>query len=1509
MALKQPNPRPQFLLKIALAFLVFFGFSTAAQTAQASFLDDVLSLPSQLAEGAQIAATEVFPSFFDQASLTSVFNDIQCFFGFGCAEIVNSQNPTTNNQIADNHQPSTSNQNSITDNLEIHPESQITAQPESPKPPIQITQIINPTKEIQTIHTVTNNTNTVVVDTETKNQVNQLLRQLNSDRPNYSTGQTVSLPANLVSKTLNITSGDFNVDENGNVTANDITSNGNLTVQGNFAVSGSQTYSGSASFSATSTTPALLVEQTGSGNALQADNVTIKDSMIATDNGGTLQFQTANNYLDTNGNLVLEGDITAGKYNGLTINPTTKSLTVSNDATVSGTNTGDQTITLTGDITGSGNGSFATTIGNTKVTNAMLAGSIAASKLIGTDIATVGTITTGVWNGTTISPAKGGTGIANGTNNTITFTGNYTLGLTLSANTSLTLPSSGTLATTSDKLNAFASTSSSELSGTISDETGSGSLVFATSPTFTTQLTTPKVVGDTTGLYLNEDGGAGIFVKDGGNIGIGTTNPSSKLDVTGDIRISSGSGGQIIFADGSTMASSGLGSAAALSNTTDAIMTGDSDANNTGAVIFKTGSNDRLHILNNGNVGIGTATPGYPLDVESASFSNGIISLFKTSGNTDTAFQVQNSVAAWQFSVRESGDSNPGGFNFYYSPNGSTGWVNALNLGTGGNVSIPTGILTASGAGNNSFVGNVGIGTATPNTKLDVRGGINAGTNGTEFTLSSSGAVVAVTYNGLTINPTTGILSIANTKTLTVSNDATVSGTNTGDQTITLTGDITGSGTASFATTIGNAKVTNTMLAGSIAANKLIGTDIATVGTITTGTWNGSIIPLAYGGTGTATGSITGTGALTFAAGGSNQNVTLTPSGTGYTVLNGNVGVGTAVPGEKLEINGNIKISTAAANGAGLEIYSNGQVSNNLTLRQGWGTATDNIGYLYNRANADLIFGTNNSEKMRILAGGNLGIGTISPGAKLDVTGGRIIQAGSAAVTGYLETNSGMLASTTALNPGILVYGGDGANSLYGMDLGYNSAYRTRFITGGSNADFAFGYHAISNPTLQSQFTELMTIKGSGNVGIGTTSPGALLQVGRADTGNGASNGEIVIGKTDGSTSERLFKMGLDSNYHFSIGDYGIAGAEAYSPFMTIKYDSGNVGIGTTTPTTKTEISYALNGSGLQLTSPGYDGDSLNAGLRFHSTSNTGQQGDVVFYHNGSSPGLDIWGYPSNNSPACCIDIVHFGNNGNVGFGTSTPSYQVDVASSARIGSNAKTDCPAGWDCKTFTFDISAASLYINGINYRSDSRLKKNILYLENSLKKVMDLKGISYEWKQGTPGIHFGFVAQEMEEVFPELVLTDNNGFKSIDYTSIIPLTVEAIKEQQLRINDLKLQLNNLGLVDSTNTADIDQADVNLFDWLARGLKSLGLVVENGIASLKGIVAETFTGNAANIKKIQTEQMCIAGSDGQSVCIDKDQLKDLIQKAGSSVTINHDYQAPSLPAANGTTTEAGGQ
>jgi hypothetical protein len=74
-------------------------------------------------------------------------------------------------------------------------------------------------------------------------------------------------------------------------------------------------------------------------------------------------------------------------------------------------------------------------------------------------------------------------------------------------------------------------------------------------------------------------------------------------------------------------------------------------------------------------------------------------------------------------------------------------------------------------------------------------------------------------------------------------------------------------------------------------------------------------VAVANGGTGTTTGSITGTGALTFTAGGSNQNINLTPSGTG------NVGIGASSPAEKLEVNGNVKATNFIGTASSATLY------------------------------------------------------------------------------------------------------------------------------------------------------------------------------------------------------------------------------------------------------------------------------------------------------------------------------------------------------------------------------------------------------------------------------------------------------------------------------------------------------------------------------------------------------------------------------------------------------------
>jgi hypothetical protein len=98
-----------------------------------------------------------------------------------------------------------------------------------------------------------------------------------------------------------------------------------------------------------------------------------------------------------------------------------------------------------------------------------------------------------------------------------------------------------------------------------------------------------------------------------------------------------------------------------------------------------------------------------------------------------------------------------------------------------------------------------------------------------------------------------------------------------------------------------------------------------------------------------------------------------------------------------------------------------------------------------------------------------------------------------------------------------------------------------------------------------------------------------------------------------------------------------------------------------------------------------------------------------------------------------------------------------------------------------------------------SDARLKDNITVIESPLEKVSKINGVSFNWndKQSAYEVgkkDIGVIAQEVEEVLPELVTTRDNGYKAVRYEKIVALLIEAIKEQQTQINSLTDKLNNL-------------------------------------------------------------------------------------------------------------------
>ena len=109
------------------------------------------------------------------------------------------------------------------------------------------------------------------------------------------------------------------------------------------------------------------------------------------------------------------------------------------------------------------------------------------------------------------------------------------------------------------------------------------------------------------------------------------------------------------------------------------------------------------------------------------------------------------------------------------------------------------------------------------------------------------------------------------------------------------------------------------------------------------------------------------------------------------------------------------------------------------------------------------------------------------------------------------------------------------------------------------------------------------------------------------------------------------------------------------------------------------------------------------------------------------------------------------------------------------------------------TVSISSTGT-VNAANFNttSDATLKTNVETLTGSLDKVKALRGVSYDWIE-SGGSEIGVIAQEVEAVIPDLVGTNGEGIKSVKYGNMVAVLIEAIKEQQAQIDELKSQINS--------------------------------------------------------------------------------------------------------------------
>ena len=145
------------------------------------------------------------------------------------------------------------------------------------------------------------------------------------------------------------------------------------------------------------------------------------------------------------------------------------------------------------------------------------------------------------------------------------------------------------------------------------------------------------------------------------------------------------------------------------------------------------------------------------------------------------------------------------------------------------------------------------------------------------------------------------------------------------------------------------------------------------------------------------------------------------------------------------------------------------------------------------------------------------------------------------------------------------------------------------------------------------------------------------------------------------------------------------------------------------------------------------------------------------------------------------------GHIGDTGLILTASNTSIDSAQDVVIDSsgNLLVGTTSGSDKVTVNGTVSATNF-----NTTSDATLKTNVETLTGSLDAVNALRGVSFDWIE-SGGSEVGFIAQEVEEVLPEVVSTNDQGIKSVKYGNMVAVLVEALKEQQLRIEALEAKL----------------------------------------------------------------------------------------------------------------------
>ncbi len=205
-----------------------------------------------------------------------------------------------------------------------------------------------------------------------------------------------------------------------------------------------------------------------------------------------------------------------------------------------------------------------------------------------------------------------------------------------------------------------------------------------------------------------------------------------------------------------------------------------------------------------------------------------------------------------------------------------------------------------------------------------------------------------------------------------------------------------------------------------------------------------------------------------------------------------------------------------------------------------------------------------------------------------------------------------------------------------------------------------------------------------------------------------------------------------------------------------------------------------------------------DAGIRLRMLVNTGYGAFIDFYP-------CLWFRTDANAGVTQTPLYIKSSNGYVGMNTTNPQYQLDVNGVIRVQTTTYTsDARLKLNIKNLNNSPVDSVFLLQGVTYNLKLPSNKKTVAAKflatskpDSSKSTTDTIGKSTSIVSVDSALynrrHIGFIAQDVQKIFPDLVYTDKNGILSIDYISIIPLLLEALKQQQAQINNLTQQVNN--------------------------------------------------------------------------------------------------------------------